>query len=145
VLPKTLSIFCYIVAGFFVYMIGLLAFLNPRFLPSGNKPPLWVKYAIVGGFCIPGVVALVIGLALSRFRHWKRDVGIVLASGAGTTAFVVLSMACCLLSPDFKKVFPRNILAFFSDIVTGLSCILLFSVAGIALIKSRLRTVTSDE
>ena len=138
-LPKTLSIFCYIVAGFFVYMIGLLAFLNPRFLPSGNKPPLWVKYAIVGGFCIPGVVALVIGLAVSRFRYWKRDVGIVFLSGAGTTAFIAFSMACLLLSPEFKKLFPHNMLAFFSDIVTGLSCILLFSAAGITLIKSSRR------
>jgi hypothetical protein len=66
-------------------MVSLLAFVNLSFLPSGNKPPLWFKYAIVGGFCIPGVVALVIGLVVSRFRYWKRDVGIVFVSGAGTT------------------------------------------------------------
>ena len=138
-LRKVISIICYIVAGVFVYMVSLLAFVNLSFLPSGNKPPLWFKYAIVGGFCIPGVVALVIGLAVSRFRCWKRDVGIVFVSGAGTTAFIAFSMACLLLSPEFKKLFPHNVLTFFSDLVTGLSCILLFSAAGIGLIKSSRR------
>jgi hypothetical protein len=65
-------------------------------------------------------------------------------SGAGATAFIVFSMACLLLSPESKKLFPHNTLAFFSDFVTGLSCILLFSVAGIALIKSRLRAVSGE-
>jgi hypothetical protein len=60
VLRKVISIICYILAGFFVYTVSLLAFVNLRFLPSGNKPLLWLKYAVVGGFCIPGVVALVI-------------------------------------------------------------------------------------
>ena len=53
-LRKGISIICYIVAGFFVYVVSLLAFVNLSFLPSGNKPPLWLKYAIVGGLLHPG-------------------------------------------------------------------------------------------
>jgi 4-amino-4-deoxy-L-arabinose transferase-like glycosyltransferase len=134
-LRKVISIICYVIAGFFLYSVNLLAFINLSFPPSENKPPLWVKFAIMGVVCIPGVVALVIGLAISRFRYWKRDVGIVFVSGAGVTAFIVFSIVCFYLSPEFKKLFPDNNLALFSDIITGPSCILLFSAVGIALIK----------
>jgi len=132
VLRKVISIICYVVAGFFVYMVSFVAFLP-------LDPPPWAKSAIMGGCAIPGVITLVIGLVISRFQYWKRDVGIVLVSGAGTSALIILLMACVLLSPELVRLHPSHKLTFFSHLVTGLSCIVLFSAAGITLIMSSRR------
>jgi hypothetical protein len=131
---KFINIVLYVIAGIFVYAASLLAFVDMNSLASIPKPPAWAKFAIMGGVSIPGVVALLIGLAINRFRHWKRDVGIVLVSGAGTTAFVAFAMACILLSPELKELFPRNKLDFFNDFVTGVSCIIALTATGVALI-----------
>ncbi len=131
---KVISIIFYVIAGFLLYIVGLLAFLNMSALPSAGEPPAWAKFAIVGGFSVPAIIALVIGLGISRFQHWKRDVGIVMVSGAGTTAFVVFGVACTLLSPESKEFLPRDKLELFSDIVTGVICMALIVVLGVALI-----------
>jgi hypothetical protein len=134
---KVLSIVFYVIAGFFVYMVCEMAFTNLGTLPSKSEPPLWVKPAIVGGFSIPGAIALVIGLAISRFQNWKRDIGIVFVSGVGVTVFGVLMIVCILQEPEFTKMLSNNnSFAMFSDFVSGVSCILLFLVAGIVLIMS---------
>jgi hypothetical protein len=132
---KVVSIVLYVVAGFFVYMVTLLAFVNMSALPAAGKPPAWSKFAVMGGFSIPAVVALLIGLAVSRFQHWKRDVGIVLVSGAGMTAFIALTMVSIISSKDFKQYFTGNELDFFSDYVVGVGCILMSIAAGAVLIK----------
>ena len=72
---KVPSTIFYIVAGFFVCVVSLLA---SSIQLTGS---VWVKFAIVGGFSVPAIVALVTGLVSSDFRHWKRDVGIVIVSG----------------------------------------------------------------
>ncbi len=133
---KVISTVFYVVAGFLVYMVGVLAFTNMSSLPGSTKPPAWAKLAMMGVFSAPAAVALLAGLAIDRFRHWKRDVGIVLVSGAGVTAFVVLTIACILMSPESRKLFPRNMLDFFSAYIAGMSSILGLIVIGIALIMT---------
>lgn len=133
---KVISIVFYVVAGFLVYMVGVLAFTNMGSMPGATKPPAWAKFAVMGAFSAPAAVALLVGLAIDRFRHWKRDVGIVLVSGAGVTAFVVLTIACMFLSPDSKKLFPRDMFDFFSAYIAGMSSILGLAVIGIALIMT---------
>ncbi len=141
---KVISIVLYVVAGFFIYGVGLLAFTNMDAMPAGSiKPPAWAKSAMMGGFSAPAGVALLLGLAIDRFRHWKRDLGIVFLSGAGVAAFVVLTIACLLLSPDSKKLFPRDALDFFSAYATGLSFILGLLAIGVTLIA--ISKVAPDE
>jgi hypothetical protein len=81
-------------------------------------------------------------LVIDRFRHWKRDAGIVLVSGASVAAFNVLTLA---MSPESRKLFPHDMLDLFSAYIAGTSSILGLIVIGIALIViSRVKSRTSD-
>ncbi len=133
---KVISIVFYVVAGFLVYMVSVLAFTNMGSMPGPPSLAAWVKFVIMGVFSAPAAVALLVGLAIGRFRHWKRDVGIVLVSGAGVTAFVVLTITSMFLSPDSKKLFPRDMFDFFSAYIAGMSSLLGLTVIGIALIMT---------
>jgi hypothetical protein len=108
-------------------MVSLLAFMKM------DVPPL-ARAAVLGGVCIPAVVALVCGLAVSQFQHWKRDIGIVLVSGVGMTVVVVMMMVCIYFSPELVKLFPGQKLPFLGDLVTGPIFLLLFLALGIFLI-----------
>ena len=132
---RVISIVFYVVAGFFVYMVNLLAFVNLGAPIANCQPPAWAKAAILAGFSVPAVIALVAGLAISRFQHWRRDIGIVAVSGAGMTTLVVLMVVCILLSPDSKEFFPREKLDFFSDYGTGAGAIIVLTLVGVMLIK----------
>ena len=141
---KVISVIFYVVAGFFLYMVSLLAFVNISSLPSASRSSALVKYAVMGAFSIPAVVAFMIGLLLSRFRHWKRDIGIVMVSGAGSTALVVFTIACFVRSPDSKQFFPHDTLNVFNDIIAGVSCIALLAALGAALIMISRKKEPSD-
>lgn len=77
-------------AGMFVYLITLLAFLAER-QASGKLTMLAVMAAC-------GAVAMLAGLALSGFAQWRRDTGIVLLAVAALTAFQVLCTACMFVN-----------------------------------------------
>jgi len=124
---KVISIICYVAAGFFVYMISFLSFIN--------EPPVAAKLAIMGVFCIPGLISLLIGLAISRFRNWKSNTGIVLLSGAGFTVLVVFIFFCLLLSSEFRELFPEAKLDFFNDYVTGTFCVVILLFTGALLLR----------
>ena len=97
------------------------------------------KFAIMAGFFLPALIALGIGLALGRFQNWKRDTGIVLASASGSTAFVILTILCLLLSPEFKDLFPEDVLGFFGDYRTGLSFVVICGITGFMLIMNYIK------
>jgi len=124
---KVISIICYVAAGFFVYMVSLLSFIN--------EPPVATKLGIMGVFCIPGLISLLIGLAISRFQNWKSNTGIVLLSGAGFTVLVVFTFLCLLLSSEFKELFPEDKLDFFNDYVTGTFCVIVLLFTGALLLR----------
>lgn len=128
---KVIVVICLSLACSFVSTVSIVSFVS--------ESSIITKFAIMGVFCVPGLISLFIGLAISRFQNWKRNVGIVLLSGAGISAFMVLTTICFFLSPEFKELFTENELALFSDHVTGLSCILIFSAIGVALIKNSKR------
>lgn len=133
---KVISIICYVISGFFFYNVCVLAFVN--------EPPVLAKFAIMGGFCIPALIALGIGLVCAHFRNWKRDVGIVITSAAGFTSFLILTMVCLFMSPEFKEFFPDNTMDFFSDYVSGISCMAILGTAGILLIKNSKERAEKD-
>jgi len=129
---KVLSICLYVLAGFFVYTACLLAFVNH---------PAALKWGMVGGFTLPALVFLCIGLAVSRFRRWRRDVGIVLLSGAGFTAFLVFTFACLLMTDEFKEAMHPDSLDLFSAYTSGAVVMLSVIALGIlCLIKEKKRT-----
>jgi peptidoglycan/LPS O-acetylase OafA/YrhL len=107
---KVIAILFYVVAGFSVYMVSLLAFIN--------QPPI-AKWAIVGGFTLPVLLFLGIGLAISRFQNWKKHTGIVLVSGAGFTCFVVFTFICLLTTDDFRQQLGPDTLNFFTGYISG--------------------------
>lgn len=124
---RVISIILYVISGFFFNLVSLLAFVNGF--------PVLTKFAIMGGFSIPALLILGIGLACTHFRNWKRDVGIVLISSAGSAAFLVLTMITVYFDPEFKKMFPDHKMTLFSDYVSGVSFIMVLIVAGILFIK----------
>ena len=123
IMRKAMGVIFYILAGFNVYVVCLLAFVNQ---------PTMEKWAIVAGFSLPALVFLFIGLAVTRFRRWRRDIGVVLLSGAGFTAFLAFTFVCLLMTDEFKKMMQPDTLDFFNAYASGFICML--SVAGLGIL-----------
>ncbi len=124
---KVFSIFFYVISGSFFYGECIAAFVR--------KLPVLGKLAIMGGLCITAIIALIIGLAIARFEKWKRDVGIVITSAVGFTAFAILTMVCLIITPEFKEFFPDEKFDFFGDFISGIGCIVILGSIGILLIR----------
>ena len=134
---KILSIVFYVIAGFFLYGANGLAFVNVAAIRTATPPPAWMKLFLIGIFAIPGLISLLIGLALTRFQQWKRDVGIVLVSAGSVTAFAAVTMVCMFISPESKRYYPPDspdMSQLFGDLTVGIVCIVTTIVAGVLLI-----------
>lgn len=123
---RVLSIICHVISGFFIYAVSLIAFVDD--MSAG------MKLIIMAIFLLPALMALGAGLALGGFRNWKRDTGIVLASASGVSAFVIFTILCLFLSPEFRETYPDTQLEFFSDYLTGVGAVAVSGIAGAALI-----------
>jgi hypothetical protein len=119
---NVVSIICYIIAGFFLYTVNMLSFIN-----TGHG---WMKLLILGMFFIPAGVALGVGLVFRRFRNWQYVVGIVCLSASGLTIFIIFTLVCLLLSPELKEYFSPDSMEHFSDYTDGVLCLLLFTLTG---------------
>ncbi len=128
---SVLSVTCNVIAGFFIYMVELLGFVK---LPAPGTP--LIKLAILGGFTIPALLALGAGLALNRFLHWKRSVGIVLLSATGFTGFMIFSFACMLMTSEFRAMMKPETREFFTAYFEGGGLIAAFGGLGIFLFIS---------
>jgi len=124
---KVISIICYVISGYFLYMMCFLAFVN--------KPWIFIKFAIVGGFGIVALLFLTIGLGFVRFYNWKRNVGIVFLSAAGFALFVTLSLGWVMREPEFIKELPAGAMNLFGDYVSVSICTAFLGAAGLMLIK----------
>jgi hypothetical protein len=125
------SILCYVVAGFFVYGLCLIAFFK--------FPSVGTKLGVLGGCALAALVPLAVGLMASGGAKWRRDVGIVLVSGSGFTAFLCLIMLCFSMDPGFKEFFPEPKLEVFSDYVAGFISIGICAGSGVVLIRASIR------
>jgi len=123
---KVFAICMYALAGFFVYMVCLLAFVD--------QPPA-TKWVIVAGFTLPALFFLVMGLTVTRFRRWKRDAGIVLLSGGGLTSFIIFAFVCLLVSDEFRQMMEPDALSYFDSYFSGGIFILSVLVMGVGLLK----------
>ena len=141
---KTLSIAFYVIDGFFLYAVNALAFVNVAAVKTATPPPVWTKLVVIGFFAVPALISLLIGLAITRFQRWKRDVGIVLISAAGVTSFIAVTMACLFISPESKRYIPPDtpdVSRFFGDLTVGIVFIISSAVLGVLFIISSKRNI----
>lgn len=120
------SIICYVVSGFFVYMVCLLSFVSE--VPA--------KYVMVGVFSVPAVAFVAAGLAISRRKRWRYSVGLVLLSGTGVAAAVVSMVFFLWLSPETRELFSMSSLDYFNDYLAGSASMLVLAVLGCWLVIS---------
>ena len=149
---RVLSIVFYVVAGFFLYMVSLLAFIDGTALDTngalganGAAAAKWLPIVI---FAVPAVLTLVVGLAIMGFRQWRRDTGIVFLSAAGFTTFLVFSVVSMFMNEEYRKMMPPDIdvLKFFGDYITGASVLVVLMLAGVLLVVTgrKPRTVAAE-
>jgi hypothetical protein len=134
---KIISIIFYVIAGFFLYAVNGLAFINIAVIKTATPPPAWIKLLVIGIFAVPALISLLIGLGITGFQQWKRDVGIVFVSAGGVTSFVAVTMACLFMSPESKRYLPPeapDMSQFFGDLSVGILCIVMSIVLGALLI-----------
>lgn len=126
---KVSTVCFYVLAGFFVYGLGIVGFMRA---PDDIDRAAFV--AVLVGVCsVPLAVLMLIGFALSRFRTWKRDLGVVLISGVGFTAMVALSIGCMLFDSQGKKMFPPDFEQRV-DVAMGIGVNLVLLLLGIGLL-----------
>ena len=111
---KILLIICYIIAAFFTYSIIIIGFLT--------EPTVFKKILMMSISSIVASVSMLIGLYLSNFRNWHRDLGIVLISAS---VFAVI-----LITFHISRKMEA-----FSDFITGPLCIVSFLIIGGFLLK----------
>lgn len=131
---KIISVFFYVLGGFFVYSVCLLAFIN---IPRVGA----FKFIIMGGFSIPALIFLIIGAAIDRFQNWKSSIGTVLLSAVGFTLLGVITFICILITPGIEEFFPNNKLALFNDYYSGFLVMLAWASLGGFLLKISKRKI----
>lgn len=125
---KVFGIVLYVISGYFIYMVCLLAFIN--------LPPM-PKWGMVAGFTIPAILSLCGGLAVNRFENWQRHCGIVLVTAAGCTCFLIFTFLCLFMDDEFKAMMQPNTLNFVSAYVSGGAFVVITGSLGMLLLKSR--------
>jgi hypothetical protein len=129
---RVLSVGFYIVAGFLLYTISVLAFIDDAAAGGGDTFfPKWLPIII---FTVPALLALVIGLAIMGFRDWRRDAGIVFLSAAGVTTLLVVTFATMLINEEYRKMMPPEVLSFFGDYTAGAAVIVGLALGGALLV-----------
>ena len=123
---KVIGIICYCISGFFLNLASMMSFIND----SSHHSSIGIKLLIIGIFLIPASIFLGIGLILRQFKKWKYDIAIVLLLASGFFVFLILTVFCLFLSPEFKKLVPDNNLIYFNDYFTGILCLLIFICVG---------------
>ncbi|MFC1650554.1 TlpA family protein disulfide reductase [Candidatus Latescibacterota bacterium] len=121
---KVISNVCYVIAGFSVFLVSIFAFIF-GILPLSNLSN-W------GVFGIPGLISLIIGLAINGFQNWKHDVGLVLLSGIGCTSLLFLIAFLAFLTPENRTYIADRS---YDSIIQYVCNILILSAIGTALIK----------
>ena len=139
---KVLSVGLYIIAGFFFYMVCVLAFIDGAAV-GGNDAALgaddaaFAKWLPIIIFTVPAILTLVAGLAVMGFQDWRRDAGIVLLSATGFTTLLVFMFATMLMKEESRKMMPPDMLRFFGDYITGAAVIVVLSLVGGLLLMTR--------
>ena len=130
-LQKIFSTFFYILAGFFLYLASIFAFI--KFDPE----IFYRKIVVFIIFLAFWIILLSLGLFMDSFKNWQRDTGIVILSSAGFTLFAILMIACVLLSPALVPYLKMQNVHISVDYVYGVTSMIIFTMVGLYLIKSK--------
>lgn len=128
---NTIGVLCFIASGFFVYMVGLLAFLDMPELMSGKGGS--DKPVVVGGACIPLAIFHLLGLAFYRGANWRTSTGVTLLAGSAINVFAVVSVLSARASADALPMMDAPGLDAFSDWYWGFGVMTMFLGLGLAL------------
>ncbi len=123
------GIICWVIAGFFLYTLCILSFVNQ---------PLWpMKLTVLGIFLAPVVLFLLIAGWCRGFSRLGRELGIVLLSAAGMSLFGVLTVFFMYASLETAKQMPPEVREMFSAIWFGIGCLTVCFVFGLILVLQR--------
>jgi len=124
---RIFSIILELGAGLLFCMAMMGGFMN--YMEMGEKAGLMIFSSVFATVLLCG------GLALTSFRNWKRDTGIVLLSGSGLMAVVILAWIAFDLALT-RGLILRYISPYFGDYLTGGGTIVGFAVLGWILIRA---------
>jgi len=124
---KIISVFFYVLGGFFVYMVCLLAFSNIQ--ADGVH-----KFVIIGVFSVPALFFLFLGAATYRFQKWKSSIGIALLSGVSINLLVIVMFISLQLSSEFNEMYPNNQMDTFNDYISGFAVMMVLAALGLFLL-----------
>ena len=138
---RVLSVVLYVIAGFFLYMVSLMAFIDGAAIGAngpaiGAEDAAFAKWLPIIILAVPAILTLVVGLAIMGFRDWKRDAGIVLLSAAGFTTFLVFMFATMLMKEEVRQMMPPDALRLFGDYITGAAVLVVLALAGALLVMT---------
>lgn len=120
------SILFLCIAGFFVYMLGMLSFMS-----IGSA-----KYFVLIFLLLPTVVLAGLGAALHTQKGWEKSVGLVFLCGFLFSACVVLMAVCISAEPILRDQFGVGILSLLGDYIAGTVINLLFLITGLGLLHA---------
>lgn len=123
---KAFSVVLEVIAGFLFYSACMAAFASGL--------PIAGRLAILLAFSIPFVGAMLCGLALTRFEHWKRDAGVVVASASALTLFVFIMVASMFATREFKEIAAPDTIQFLKDYHYIAGSIVMVALASLGLI-----------
>lgn len=123
------SIFLYVVAGFFLYTMTVIAFAHP-------DEEIWIKWVVMGVFLACSFLAMCLGLVVQSFQRWRRELGFTLLSTSGFCAFAFLGFACFFLDEEFRAMVNPQFHALFNDYATGSAVTVLLAAIGWFLLRA---------
>ena len=137
---KAFSIILELVAGFFFYSAFLVIFV-------GGLPIAGV-FGLFAVFAIPGLAALLGGLALARFRHWKRDAGIVIISSSALFLSVLISVASIFATSAFREMATPASMQFLKNyhyVAGSIGMATLTALGGMLIVISKMEAARPDK
>lgn len=136
-MKKVVSILLRVLAGFFFYMVALLAFFSAPDIDSQGK------FAITVIYLVPAILLLIVALALKGFLQWKRDSGIVLLASSAFSVFIVGMMYLMSMSEAVREIDKQQAFTYFQDFLTGGMINLSFVLLGVILLLIEPKRVSS--
>lgn len=122
---NSIGIFFFILSGFFLFLVGVLAFFE---VPGGDAN----KLIALGIYATPCAVFHFIGLFLYSASNWRVPTGIVLFIGGACSLLVAVSMLSIQRAPEVLGV-DASSLDGFSEYFVGFAVVAVFMGCGAAL------------
>ncbi len=124
-------------SGFFLLFAGITAFIK---IPEYSIIPVWLFLV----YFIIGFILLIIGIAISGFKNWKHDAGIILITLTMIDLFTIFTMVCFDMTPGMRAIMPQSPIPIGYNYYFGFSYLVIIGLIGLLLAKkSRNKSSTS--